>query len=77
MSGRPSAAELLGTPGAVLNRTDLRNLGWQRGAIDAIFRLLPNVFVPGYSRPHIHVEDYLALIESWTYDDRHGDRVRP
>jgi hypothetical protein len=73
----PSAEELLQRPDAVLNRSHLRELGWQRGAIDVIFRLCRVVAVPGYSRPHIFVRDYLELIKTWTYDDRRGDRVRP
>jgi len=31
-------AERLANPGAVLSRTDLRELGYERRAIDAIFR---------------------------------------
>jgi hypothetical protein len=74
VSGRPSAAELLSTPGAVLSRTDLRQLGWERRAIDAIFRELDVVILPGYRRPHVRVEDYLSLLEQFRYGD---DRVRP
>jgi len=47
--------------------------GWRR-AVDAIFRELPVVFLPGYKRGHVRVEDYLRLIEQSTY---RGDRVRP
>lgn len=68
------AAELLETPGAVLTRTHLRELGWERRGIDAIFRALPVVAVDGYARPVVHVEDYLDLIERSTFRD---DRVRP
>lgn len=71
---RPSAAKLLETPGGVLSRTDLRELGWERRAVDAIFRELPCVFLPGYSRPHVRAADYLELLERCTY---RGDRVRP
>lgn len=74
MTGRPSAAELLSTPGAVLSRADLRQLGWERRAIDAIFRELEVVFIPGYSRGHVRVADYLDLIERSSY---RRDRVRP
>jgi hypothetical protein len=74
VNGRPSAAELLGTPGALLTRTDLRDLGLQRGAVDAVFRTLPVVALPGYKRPMIRAEDYLELIADHTYRD---DRVRP
>ena len=71
---RPSAAELLATPGALLTRSHLRELGLERRAIDAVFRRLPVVAFPGYSRPMIRVDQYLALVEQHTYCD---DRVRP
>lgn len=73
-SHRPSATELLETPGALLTRTDLRELGFERRAIDAVFRTLAVVFLPGYSRPMIRVEEFLELVERCTYRD---DRVRP
>jgi hypothetical protein len=69
-----SAAERLANPDALLSRTDLRDLGLQRRAVDSVFRALPVVVFPGYSRPMIKVKDYLALIERSTY---RGDRVRP
>jgi hypothetical protein len=71
---RPSPAELLDTPGALLTRSHLRGLGLERRAIDAVFRALPVVALPGYSRPMIRAEQYLALVERHTYRD---DRVRP
>ena len=70
---RPTAAELLATPGALLTRSDLRDLGLERRAIDVIFRVLNVVVLPGYTRPMIRAEDYLALLEDCTYRD---DRVR-
>jgi hypothetical protein len=70
----PVATDLLETPGALLTRTHLRELGLERRAIDAVFRRLPVVSLPGYSRPMIHVEQYLELIRENTYRD---DRVRP
>lgn len=73
MSAGPKATELLDTPGALLTRTCLRELGLGRAAIDAVFRQLPVVVFPGSSRPHIRREDYLELVEQATYDDR---RVR-
>jgi hypothetical protein len=69
-----SAVELLRTPGALLTRTHLRGLGLERRAVDAVFRALPVVALPGYSRPMVRVEDYVELIERHTYRD---DRVRP
>ena len=73
-TSRPSAAKLLATPGALLSRSHLRELGLERRAIDATFRALPVIVLPGYSRPLIRAEDYQALIEESTYRD---DRVRP
>jgi hypothetical protein len=70
---RPSPAKLLSTPGALLTRSHLRELGLERRAIDAVFRKLPVVALPGYSRPMIRAEHYLELVEEHTYRD---DRVR-
>ncbi|MBA2360816.1 MAG: hypothetical protein H0V79_07805 [Actinobacteria bacterium] len=74
MSVRPSAAELLANPDALLNRSRLRELGLERRAIDAVLRACPVVALPGYSRPVIRVRDYLALLEDSTHDGR--TRVR-
>lgn len=71
---KPSASELLATPGALLIRTHLRELGLERRAVDAVFRALPVVVLPGYLRPMIRVEDYQSLIERSSFDN---DRVRP
>jgi len=48
---RPSAAERLANPAAILSRRDLRELGWERRAVDAIFRQLDPVFVPDTRAP--------------------------
>ena len=61
-------------PDALLTRSHLRDLGLERRAVDAVFRALPVVALPGYSRPMVRVEDYLALLERNTFRD---DRVRP
>lgn len=74
MSRVPSAAERLARGEAFMSRTDLTALGLERRAVDAVFRALPIVALPGYSRPLIRVSDYLELIERSTY---RGDRVRP
>jgi len=74
VSARPHPTTLLDTPGAVLTRTDLRNLGWTRVQVDAIFRALDPIFLPGVRGGVVRVEDYLDLIERCTYRD---DRVRP
>jgi hypothetical protein len=69
-----SAAGRLADPDAVISRSDLRELGFERRAIDAIFRSCPVVSLPGYSRPLIRVADFQAFLERHTYQ---GDRVRP
>jgi hypothetical protein len=74
---RPTASELLRTPGALLSRSDLRALGLERRAVDVVFRECPVIQLPGYSRPLIRAEAYLAFLEGRTYCDRCGDRVRP
>ena len=74
MSARPSAVERLSNPAAFLSRSDLRELGLERRAVDAVFRGCPVVELPGYSRPLVRVADYLELLERCTYRD---DRVRP
>ena len=73
MSATPSAGERLGNPDALLSRSDLRELGLERRAVDSVFRALDVVVLPGYSRPLIRVGDYLELGERSTY---RGDRVR-
>jgi hypothetical protein len=62
------------TAGAFLLRTDLEVLGLPRRAVDAVFRELPVVVLPGFSRPMVRAEDYRELVERSTYRD---DRVRP
>jgi hypothetical protein len=58
---------------ALLSRTDLAELGLPRHGVDAVFRALPVVVLPGYSRPLVRVADYLELVDRSTYRD---DRVR-
>jgi hypothetical protein len=62
------------TPDRLLSRSDLRDLGLERRAIDAVFAALPVVRLPGYARPLIREADYLRLLEESSYVD---DRVRP
>ena len=59
-------------PDAFLSRSDLRELGLERRAVDAVFRACPVVVLPGYSRPLIRAADYAALLDGCT---DHGDRV--
>ncbi len=72
-SARPSARDRLANADAFLTRSDLRELGLERRAIDAVFRSCPIVSLPGYARPLVKVADYVALIERSTY---RNDRVR-
>lgn len=58
----------------MLTRSHLRALGLERRAIDAVFRALPVVSLPGYSRPMVRAADYIAFVEGSIY---HDDRVRP
>jgi hypothetical protein len=74
VNARPSAAERLGKPEGVLTRSDLRDLGWERRGIDAIFGNVPVIALPDYARPVIRCEDYLDYLAKFTYDDK---RVRP
>lgn len=74
MRARPPAAERLANPAAVLTRSDLAELGYERRAVDAIFRACPVESWEGYSRPMILVADFLTWRERATY---RGDRVRP
>jgi hypothetical protein len=59
----------------MLSRTDLRELGLERRAVDAVFRALPVVVFPGYARPLVRVCDYVELVEASTYRNEDG-RVR-
>jgi hypothetical protein len=69
-----SLQERLELPDATLSRSDLRDLGWGRRAIDTVFRACPVVVPPGSHRPVVLVSDYRAFIRQHTYS---GDRVRP
>jgi hypothetical protein len=73
VSSRPTAAERIQNPDAVLTRSDLRDLGYERRAIDAIFRAVPVEVWEGYARPLIRVSDFLVWREQNTF---RGDRVR-
>jgi hypothetical protein len=70
--------ERLQLPDAVLSRTDLSALGWQRRAVDAIFRECAKrdgvIVLPGYTRPMVRVETYRAVLAESTYG---LDRVWP
>ena len=72
-AGTPPAGDRLANPDSFLSRTDLRELGLERRAVDAVFRALPVIVLPGDSRPLVRVGDYLRLLDESTYN---GDRVR-
>ena len=71
MNLRPTPAERLMNPDAFLSRSDLRELGLERRAVDAVFRALPVIVLPGYSRPLVRVQDYREVVERCRYDGRH------
>jgi hypothetical protein len=73
VSLRPPPAARLANPDAVLTRTDVAEFGYERRAVDAIFRACPVEAWEGYSRPMIRVADFLEWRERATYS---GDRVR-
>jgi len=75
-SKKPTAAELLCSPSAVLTSAHLRELGWTRTHIDAIWRACPVIVLPGTRRPVLRVEDDLAYLEQHTYR-KERPRVRP
>jgi hypothetical protein len=52
----------------------VRELGWERRAIDAIFRDCDMLAITGSSRPVITVAAYRECLKRCTYN---GDRVRP
>jgi hypothetical protein len=74
---KPTAAELLAQGSGFFKRGHLRDLGLERGAIDAAFAHCPVIALPDYSIPMIRVEAFIAFMEGNTYCDRCADRVRP
>jgi hypothetical protein len=74
VTGRPTAAKLVETPDALLDRRALAELGLQRRSIDFVFRECPVISFPGVRRAYVRAEDYLRCIEQHTYTE---DRVRP
>jgi hypothetical protein len=61
---KPTASQLLETPGAMLNRTHLAELGWGRAQVDAILLKLTVYVIDGSSRPMVRVADYLDLVDA-------------
>jgi hypothetical protein len=73
VSRRP-AHELLETPGGLLDRRALAELGLQRRSIDAVFRELPVVALPGVRRVYVRADDVRRYLDEHTFTD---ERVRP
>jgi hypothetical protein len=73
MSTRPTPTERLTNPDAFLSRSDLQELGLGRRAVDAVFRAVPIVSLPGYSKPLIRVCDFEELVNRSLFD---GSKVR-
>lgn len=68
---RPTVSELLKEPEAVLYRGDLAKLGYERRAIDAIFKICATDLDgveewAGYSRPTITVRAFLQARQRHT-----------
>jgi hypothetical protein len=78
LNERVSLTERLDLPDGVLSRTDLRDLGYERRAVDGIFREAARrrgvIHVPGYSRSMIGVRTYREILADSTHGD---DRVGP
>ena len=72
---RPTAADLLDTPGALLSpaRT-YASSATSAAALSTRLSRLPIVSLPRYSRPLIRVADYFVFLEQHTFDGR--TRVR-
>jgi hypothetical protein len=73
-SSRSPVSERLRNPDAVLDTTDLAELGYSKRAIVAILRACGVEWWDDFERPLITVRDFLAARERFTY---RGDRVRP
>lgn len=74
MTGRPTAAELLATPGGLLDRRALADLGLQRRSIDWLFRELDVVSFPGVRRTYVRADDVRRVLDEHTYAKQ---QVRP
>jgi hypothetical protein len=64
---RRPAHELLDTPGALLDRRALAELGLQRRSIDKVFRELPVVAFPGVRRTYVRADDVRRFLNENTF----------
>jgi hypothetical protein len=71
---RPTAAELLATPGALLTRTHLAEVGLIRTMVDSTFCELDVIFLPSCRRAAVRREDFVEFPQRGSYG---RDRVRP
>jgi hypothetical protein len=74
VTDRPTAAELLATTGALLDRRALAELGLQRRSVDHIFEQLDVVAFPDVRRTYVRSDDVRRLLADCTYGK---DEVRP
>jgi hypothetical protein len=65
---------LLETPGGLLDRRALAELGLQRRSIDTVFRELPVVALPGVRRVYVRANDVRRYLDEHTFAD---ERIRP
>lgn len=61
-------------PALLDRRTLAAELGVGRATVDAIFRSLPVVALPGLRKPFVRRDDVMRLLDESTYDE---GRVRP
>jgi hypothetical protein len=59
---------------AFCTRADLESLGFGRRAVDALFRAIPVVSLPGVRRVYLRRQDVEAYLEQHTYT---ADELRP
>jgi hypothetical protein len=74
VTDRPTAAELLATAGALLDRRALAELGLQRRSVDYVFAQLDVIVFPGVRRSYVRSDDVRRLLDEHTFAK---DQVRP
>jgi hypothetical protein len=74
VTDRQSAAELLATPGALIDRPTLAAVGMSRTWIDYVFAHLDVRAIPGIRRTYVVSDDVRRLLDEHTYGK---DEVRP
>ncbi len=69
-----AVSESTALPKLLDRKTLAAEMGLPRSAVDAVFRSLPVVALPGLRKPMVRREDVLRLLEESTFRD--GERVR-